>query len=104
MATVLREGVTNVVRHAEATWCRCRIDVDGGVARLEVVNDGVPADPVPADDCGAGLRNLRDRVGELGGRLTAGVGADGSFRLRADIPLPARRSVRSSSGLAACRR
>ncbi len=102
MAAVLREGITNVVRHAKATWCRCRIEIADGVAWLEVVNDGVPPDAAVTDDCGAGLRNLRDRVNELGGRLTAGVDTDGSFRLRAGIPLPARRSARSPDGLAAC--
>jgi two-component system sensor histidine kinase DesK len=104
LAAVLREGVTNVVRHSNATWCRCEIRVVDDVAWLEVVNDGVLAAVAPAADCGAGLRNLRGRVSELGGRLTAGVDADGSFRLRACIPLPGERSVRSSDGLAACGR
>jgi two-component system sensor histidine kinase DesK len=95
LAAVLREGVTNVVRHSSATRCHCRIEVADGVASLEVVNDGVTAEAPPADDCGAGLRNLRDRVNELNGFLTVGADTDGMFRLRASIPLPAKRSRRS---------
>jgi len=86
---VLREAVTNVLRHSDADWCRIGVRTLDGVARLEVVNDGVrrfrPAKPVAGQ--GAGLRNLHDRVCELGGCLTAGAQPDGTHRLVASVPL-----------------
>ncbi|WP_410672066.1 sensor histidine kinase [Amycolatopsis sp. cmx-4-68] len=89
LATVLREGVTNVVRHSKASWCRCSLRTVGGAAVLQVVNDGVTAFAFaePAGERGVGLRNLHYRVDALGGKLTACVQPDGTHRLTARIPL-----------------
>jgi two-component system sensor histidine kinase DesK len=100
LATVLREGVTNVVRHSKASWCRCSLRTVGGAAVLQVINDGVTAFPFaePAGERGAGLRNLHYRVNALGGKLTACVQPDGTHRLTARIPLapaPQRRDRRA---------
>ncbi|MEU5262366.1 histidine kinase [Amycolatopsis sp. NPDC021455] len=97
LAVVLREGVTNVLRHSQVESCDIALRrVDGGVT-LEIVNDGVdrPGHVTPAAGNGAaprrrppgsGIGNLSHRVADLGGELTAGVDADGRFRLRAVIP------------------
>jgi two-component system sensor histidine kinase DesK len=100
LATVLREGVTNVVRHSKASWCRCSLRTVGGAVVLQVVNDGVTAFAFaePAGERGAGLRNLHYRVDALGGKLTACVQPDGTHRLTARIPLasaPQRRDERA---------
>ena len=87
LATVLREGVTNVVRHSRARRCELLVRTGNGVVSLMVVNDGVIPDEEPDPAQGAGLRNLAYRVGLLGGELAAGVQADGTYRLRARVPL-----------------
>ncbi|WP_158226963.1 sensor histidine kinase [Amycolatopsis vastitatis] len=99
-ATMLREGATNVVRHSKATWCELTVGVTRGEAWLRITNDGVVPGEEPDDDeeHGAGLRNLEDRVGALGGTLTVGPGPDGTHVLRAAVPLqpflPPRRGAR----------
>lgn len=87
LATVLREGVANVVRHSDLRRCAIRGDVVAGEVVLELVNDGVDTTlGVAAESGGMGLRNLRERVEEVGGTLCAGPMGEGSFRVVASIP------------------
>ncbi|MFD1930967.1 MULTISPECIES: sensor histidine kinase [Nonomuraea] len=81
MAVVLREAVTNVVRHARAT--RCAITVCDAV-RLTVSNDGATASPLRE---GTGLTNLSRRLEEAGGRLAV-ERDEGRFTLTAEVPCP----------------
>ncbi|WP_307660102.1 sensor histidine kinase [Streptomyces sp. V1I1] len=89
LATVLREGITNILRHS--TVRRCRIEArrtgDGSV-QLHVRNDGVAAhlDELSSYN-GSGIGNLSARVSAIGGGLTAGVREDGCFHLVAKVPL-----------------
>ncbi|MGW0804669.1 sensor histidine kinase [Nonomuraea sp. NPDC002799] len=83
LATVLREAVTNVVRHSAARLCTIAVETDGDEVRLRVVNDGL-ARAVPGT--GSGLPSLVDRVGAAGGTLTAGDRGDGTFALVASVP------------------
>ncbi|MFJ7219539.1 sensor histidine kinase [Amycolatopsis sp. NPDC098790] len=88
LAAVLRESVTNVVRHSEAGWCEVSIREARGAAHLVITNDGVvPPRDGSGEAHGSGLRNLTHRVGALGGELTAGVRPDGTHALRASVPL-----------------
>lgn len=82
VAWVLREAVTNVVKHSGARTCRVALQAAGGVTELEVVDDGRgPAGGRP----GVGLAGLADRVHALGGTFEAGRGEAGGFRLRARL-------------------
>ena len=67
---VVREGATNVVRHARATECRITWQWADGVARLEVSDDGAGAAGA-ARPAGGGLAGLRERVAAAGGRFEA---------------------------------
>ncbi|GAB2593876.1 hypothetical protein GCM10027168_28230 [Streptomyces capparidis] len=91
LATVLREGVTNLLRHSKAQRCEIKALVLDGAARLTVVNDGVrpPLGDSPGRK-GTGIENLAQRVEVLGGGLEAGVGTDGRFHLEAWVPLDPR--------------
>jgi two-component system sensor histidine kinase DesK len=86
-AAVLREGVTNVVRHSAASWCAFSVSTEDGTAWLEIVNDGAGRPVDAGADSGWGLRNLSDRVGSLAGSLTVEAGADGTHRLVAAVPV-----------------
>jgi two-component system, NarL family, sensor histidine kinase DesK len=78
LGRVLREAVTNLLRHADTR--RCWITVRP--AAITVVNDGVDASRPVGD--GTGLAGLRRRVTELGGSLTAGPGErPGTFQVAA---------------------
>ncbi|MGW3999508.1 sensor histidine kinase [Amycolatopsis sp. NPDC004772] len=92
LAAVLRESVTNVIRHSKAAWCDFSVVAVAGAVRLQVANDGVPPageDPPAGENRGSGLRNLTYRVEALGGELSVGVRPDGTHRLSAVVPLRA---------------
>jgi two-component system, NarL family, sensor histidine kinase DesK len=65
LSLALREGVTNVVRHANARNCRLRLEQQNGSCRLEIHDDGLGF--VTGE--GNGLRGMRERVEMLGGSL-----------------------------------
>ncbi|GAA1308171.1 sensor histidine kinase [Brachybacterium tyrofermentans] len=82
-AWVVREGTTNILRHARARSCRILVESGGGEATLEITDDGgaVSAPIRP----GSGLAGLRERAEALGGVLVADREA-GGFRLGASVP------------------
>nr|WP_277608066.1 histidine kinase [Streptomyces boncukensis] len=83
---VVREGATNVLRHADATRCTVRLDVAPRSAVLLVENDGA-APGAPRRGGGSGLPGLRERLAALDGTLTTERPQEGVFRLRATVPL-----------------
>ena len=104
LATVLREAVTNVLRHARAARCEIEVVQDGQGVTLRVANDGrtdEAPDPAGEDKQGRGagghgLANLVARAAAAGGRLT--VRPDGGhFELMVQVPLAARTSLRSGA-------
>jgi len=82
LAYVLRESVTNVVRHAEATRCEIALTCDGAEARLEVRDDG--RGDVRTE--GNGIAGMRLRLAPLGGRLE--LDGRGGTCVTARVPLP----------------
>lgn len=82
---IVQEALTNVVRHANATTCTVRLEIDDAV-RLEICDDGrgIPW----SRPSGVGLNSIRERTAELGGRCqiesTPGTGT------RLNILLPGR--------------
>ena len=65
LSLVVREGVTNVVRHAQARSCRLRLEQHNGTCSLEIEDDGLGS----SGEEGNGLRGMRERVEMLGGTL-----------------------------------
>ncbi len=86
LATVLREAVTNTLRHSVARNCSIEAAQDGDTIRLCVINDGVSRKAAP-DPQGGGLNNMAARLAAVGGRMKAGVRADGKFELIAETPI-----------------
>jgi two-component system sensor histidine kinase DesK len=86
---VVREGVTNVIRHSRAQRCSIRISSTDEYARVEVSNDGYPRENTKTNQTGSGLSGLTERVAKQDGHLEAVpqlmAGAPG-FRLLVDIP------------------
>ncbi|WP_234021882.1 MULTISPECIES: sensor histidine kinase [unclassified Streptomyces] len=85
---VVREAVTNAVRHSGAA--RCEITVAGAAerVRLTVSDDGRGAAAVAATPGvgGTGLKGLTERLATAGGSLTAGPSARGGFTVTAELP------------------
>jgi two-component system sensor histidine kinase DesK len=84
---VVREGVTNVVRHSRAKNCEIRLAQNGGTIHAEVTDDGRGHDPKRDGVGGSGLSGLAERVEASGGRLEAGPLPGGGFALRVSLPL-----------------
>ncbi|WP_262401927.1 sensor histidine kinase [Actinomadura sp. CNU-125] len=84
LGTVLREAVTNVLRHSAARNCAIATTRDGAAVRLVVENDGL--DPrAPRTPPGSGLGNLTTRLASHQGTLSARADGEGRFRLEATI-------------------
>jgi two-component system sensor histidine kinase DesK len=81
LAYVLREAVTNVVRHAEATRCEIALTCDSAEARLEVRDDGRGG--VRGE--GNGIAGMRLRLAPLRGLLE--FDGRGGTRVTARVPL-----------------
>ncbi|MEV4009130.1 histidine kinase [Nonomuraea angiospora] len=81
----LREGVTNVLRHAEARQCSIQLLERDQLVRLTIRNDGVRP-PRRPEDAGQGLLNLAERVSDLGGWLEATSSRTGQFTFSAYVP------------------
>ncbi|RDI64029.1 sensor histidine kinase [Nocardia pseudobrasiliensis] len=76
---VLREAVTNIVRHSEAAHCTVRVDATS----IEVTDDGIGMVSTAAS--GSGLTGLRERMRAAGGTLELGAADGGGLRLRATL-------------------
>ena len=96
---VVREGITNVLRHSRARSVDIRLRRVGDEITLELRDNGVGAgidagvgvgiDAQAVEPGGNGLAGLAERVAVAGGRLDAGPLAGRGFRLAASLPLPA---------------
>ncbi|MFG1942803.1 sensor histidine kinase [Nonomuraea sp. NPDC048826] len=80
LATVVREGATNVLKHSKAE--HCTITIKEGI--LEMTNDGVIG-PV-GEHAPNGLGGLGQRVRGAGGTLTAGPTSGGDYVLKMVVP------------------
>jgi len=78
----VREGLTNVVRHARASCCTVRLSRSA----VEIVDDGT-GEPAPegAVPPGNGLSGLRERAAVAGGRVDAGPLQAGGWQLRVTL-------------------
>ncbi|MFI2199742.1 sensor histidine kinase [Streptomyces sp. NPDC020192] len=86
---VVREAVTNVVRHSDASRCEITIESGAEQARLAVTDNGT-GEPVsrPREGIGGtGLKGLTERLAAAGGSLTAGPSPRGGFSVTAELPV-----------------
>ncbi|GAA3254704.1 sensor histidine kinase [Nonomuraea helvata] len=83
LGIVLREAVTNVLRHSSAGRCTITTSVRDGAVRLSVRNDGVRSSQGRRGS--AGIGNLTTRLAALDGRLAV-VREHDWFELTATVP------------------
>jgi len=84
VALVVREAVTNVVRHAAARNCRVRLANSNGTCLLEVHDDGRGGLRTE----GNGLRGMRERVEALGGILRYDSSAGTKLTIEFPLNMP----------------
>jgi two-component system, NarL family, sensor kinase len=86
---VVREGLLNVLHHADATRAHVTVQWSRRAGlEVSVLDDGRGgAIVIPDSGSGhVGLRVLHDVVVDLGGRLTVGAGPEGGTELQASLP------------------
>ncbi|HEX5236802.1 MAG TPA: sensor histidine kinase [Silvibacterium sp.] len=81
MSLVLREAVTNVVRHAQSSLCVIRFVMRDGKTALVVEDNGRGG----VREEGNGLRGMRERIEALGGRFA--IDGTGGTRLTIELPV-----------------
>ncbi|MET7664573.1 sensor histidine kinase [Streptomyces sp. NPDC055059] len=90
LATALREGVTNILRHSQVRVCTIKAEIEEETVRLGLTNDN-PHEQSELESArsggGSGLDNLRGRFAAIGGGLSAGLREDGRFHLEVWAPL-----------------
>jgi signal transduction histidine kinase len=82
---IIQEALTNTLRHGTSP-ATIRLEVRTEVFVIEV--DNSLASRGRRRRAGRGLRGMRERAVVLGGKLTAGIDLGGTWRVRAELPLP----------------
>jgi two-component system, NarL family, sensor histidine kinase DesK len=91
LVPVLREAVTNILKHSSASYCVLEMSTDTSLLLLirnDGSNDADGASSAAAGRTGNGLRNLTARLEAAGGHLAATRRDDGTFSLVVELPLP----------------
>lgn len=85
-----QEGITNALRHGQASQVCLDVRADGDALRLRVTDNGRGLPPEgSARDGHYGLRWLEERVQGLGGRFSLSPATPGGVQLQVHLPLPA---------------
>jgi two-component system, NarL family, sensor histidine kinase DesK len=89
LSWVVREGVTNSIRHSRAHQCTIRMTRNTESLAVTIADDGVgPASSTGIQ--GNGLRGVAERITALGGQCEVGAGNGGGFRIGVTVPLAQR--------------
>lgn len=92
LSLILREAVTNIARHADASQARIEMARERASVCLQISDNGRGG--IGSD--GNGLCGMRERVRTLGGTLTVESPRGQGSRLRVVVPLPMLRLVETS--------
>jgi len=86
---VLKEALNNVVKHAGATEVWLRAQVQGGVIRWEVADNGRGFESAPTDAFADGLRNMKQRLAEFGGDCLVVSAPGAGVKITFSVPVAA---------------
>jgi signal transduction histidine kinase len=86
---IVQEGLTNSLKHANASRADVTVRYAPDAVQLEIRDDGVGAGTT--DGLGHGLVGIRERVKIYGGEMNAGTAPEGGYVLRARLPVEGRR-------------
>ena len=82
---IVQEGLTNALKHAQASHADVTVRYEPDELCIEVRDDGEGGST--SDGLGHGLVGVRERVKIYGGEMTAGGAPQGGFVLSARLPL-----------------
>jgi signal transduction histidine kinase len=82
-----QEALNNIQKHAHATRVEIRLNVSLDRAGLEIADNGVGFEPLPAGESGGlGLRGMRERVARMHGTLDVKSAPGAGTRVRIEVP------------------
>ena len=84
---VAQESLTNVVRHANASYAELRLARLPYAVRLQVVDDGRGLDGGAAPGNSSGIRGMRERALLVNGSLAVRPAQTGGVEVTLDVPL-----------------
>ena len=84
---ILREAISNVIKHSQASHCRISLTEQGGVLTLEIADNGKGIAAGAGTASGMGLPGMERRAGKLGGSFSVGPAVGGGTLLRLVLPL-----------------
>lgn len=87
LAAIVREALSNSLRHAYATDIGVRLTGTDSAARLEITDDGAGFDAAHSGKDGFGLKTMKQRAADLGGSWEVQSAPGKGTRIRVDIPL-----------------
>ncbi len=87
LLATLREALTNIGRHAQATRASVILSVDSEMCRLQILDNGHGMQPEEGRDGGHGLINMRRRAEKLHGTFEIETPDDGGTRLIWEVPI-----------------
>ena len=96
---VIQEALSNAQRHAHPSVIHVRLESDPSQLRVEIADDGRGFDVRAVDEVGFGLRFMRARAVELGGRLVLSSEPGRGTQLVLEVPRPTAASVAPGSEL-----
>lgn len=82
-----QEALTNVQRHAKADTVRMTLEIQDGEINLTLYDNGIGL-PHNADKLGFGLRGIKERAAQLGGRMRLEPNPEGGAQICICLPLP----------------
>lgn len=83
---IAQEGLNNIQKYAAATEALVLLEVDEDVVRLTLSDNGAGFDPALKKK-GIGLRNIRNRAGQMGGKLSIDSAPAKGCTITVEIPL-----------------
>lgn len=89
MFLVVKEGLQNIVKHAHATAVWLRISATAAGLRIIIEDNGQGFEPMPEDALADGLRNMRQRMEEIGGTYRIQSHPGKGTEIIVELPWPA---------------
>ncbi|WP_405106439.1 sensor histidine kinase [Paenibacillus sp. FSL K6-1217] len=90
LSLCIKEGVTNIVKHSHADWCRISITMTAGEVQIAVEDNGIGVEACGSESAdrrdGNGMKGMGERLALIDGSLTLAQRPGGGTRLTVVIP------------------
>jgi signal transduction histidine kinase len=83
----VKEAMNNIVKHSGATEVKFQAQASSGVLKIKIEDNGCGFAQAPDDALADGLRNMRQRVSEIGGAFVIESAPGNGTKVSVEIPL-----------------